>query len=182
MSTAVVTRSGASPSTLSPAVEPRWYAIQTRCNWEKRISDQLKLRGIENFLPTYKETRRWSDRSKPIELPAFPGYAFVRTSLSEKLQVLQTAGVFSFVSFNGYAPPIPDKQIQDLQRLADNNLLCSSSSALTVGRRVRIKGGSLDGLECVLVSRRGEDNLEFTVEPIQRSIRILVSDYQLEAL
>ena len=41
---------------------PRWYAAYTCANREKRVSEQLGLRGVQHFLPLYASVRRWKDR------------------------------------------------------------------------------------------------------------------------
>jgi hypothetical protein len=54
-----------------------------------------------SFLPLHKEIRTWSDRKKQIELPLFPSYIFVYTSLCERYKSLQVKGIVNYVSFDG---------------------------------------------------------------------------------
>jgi hypothetical protein len=51
---------------------------------------------------------------------------------------------------------------------------------LKVGQRVRVRGGSLDGVEGILVGQNGNRNLVISVEPIQRSLSIRIEGYQVE--
>jgi transcription antitermination factor NusG len=79
---------------------------------------QLQNKGIETFLPLLEENDRWSDCQKVISVPLFSGYVFVRLDpYSARPTVLRTEGVIGFVEFHGDAAPIPNKQIDDLQRL-----------------------------------------------------------------
>src|SRR5262249_31812031 len=55
----------------------RWYAIQTIPNHEKKVGQQLGLDGLDVFVPTLMRESRWTDRTKVIEEPIFPGYAFL---------------------------------------------------------------------------------------------------------
>jgi len=164
--------------------ETHWYAVRTRCRIEKKIAVQLQDKGVEAFLPTVRQVHRWSDRRKVVELAMLPGYVFTRIALASpaRLCVLQTFGVFSFVAFNGSVPPIPTQQIEELQRLSENHVACSEYPYIKVGQRVRIRGGCLQGLECILVSRQGEDKLLLSIEPIQRSLSIPVGAYTLEPI
>ena len=59
-------------------LQPRWYAVQTCANHEKRVSQQLCQRTVEAYLPLYESMRQWKDRRMRLELPLFPGYVFVR--------------------------------------------------------------------------------------------------------
>jgi transcriptional antiterminator RfaH len=162
--------------------EPRWYAIQVRSRFEKKASLQLQDKGIEAFVPTLKQRRRWSDRWQVVEFPTFPGYAFVHLhpSPAHRLQVLQTRGVMRFVTFGGELIPIPDKQIDDVRVLLSRNVPCTAHPYIKIGQRVRIRGGCLDGIEGILTSNRGDKTLVISVEPIQRSIAVSVADFDIE--
>jgi hypothetical protein len=69
--------------------ESHWYVAQTCARHEKRIAEQLNVRGIEHFLPLYEMVSQWKDRRVKLQLPLFPGYIFVRVPLQERLQVLE---------------------------------------------------------------------------------------------
>ena len=53
---------------------------------------------------------------------------------------------------------------------------------LKVGQRVRIRGGSLEGVEGVLLSYSGDRTLIISVDAIQRSLAVKVEGYDVEAL
>ncbi len=136
---------------------------------------------METFVPLREEVHRWSDRQKLVPAPLFSGYVFVRLRLSPalRLSVLQTEGVIGFVTFHGQAVPIPGKQIEDLQRLLSQKVACSLHAFLKLGRRVRIRGGCLDGLEGIL-ERSGQKTLVISIECIQRSVAVKIEGYELE--
>jgi transcription antitermination factor NusG len=162
---------------------PQWYAIRTRSRHEKMVSEQLQQQGIENFLPLMKRTRQWTDRVKEIELPLFSGYTFVRMvfSSSERLRVLKTHGVAGFVGLHNTGIAIPDSQIQDVRTLLANDVPFQEHPYLRVGQRVRIRGGSLDGVEGILSGHKDDQSLVISVEPIQKSLSIRVQGYCVEA-
>jgi transcription antitermination factor NusG len=164
--------------------EPCWYAVQTYARSEKKVATQLEGKAVETFLPTVKEIHRWSDRRKAVEVAMLPGYAFVRVVLTPqiRLKVLQTFGVTSFVSFGGEVPSIPEQQIDELRLLSEHNINCSETPFISLGQRVRVRGGCLEGLEGIVVSRHGEKVLVLSIESIQRSISIAVGDYTLEPI
>jgi transcription antitermination factor NusG len=100
------------------AIEPvlsGWYAAYTHARHEKKVALQLQQRGIEHFLPLYRSVRRWKDRRKELDLVLFPGYVFVRVPLSERLRVLQVAGVARFVTFNGQPATLIGNDIEALR-------------------------------------------------------------------
>ncbi|MBZ5719591.1 MAG: UpxY family transcription antiterminator [Acidobacteriia bacterium] len=162
---------------------PQWYAIQTRYRAERKVKNRLGTKGVEIFLPVLEEIHRWSDRRKTLEIPLFSGYAFVRVALSpeSRMGVLHTEGVIRFVAFGGDATSIPAKQIEDIQKLLANKVPCSIHPFLKVGRRVRIRGGCLDGLEGILEQSEGK-HLVISIECIQRSVAVRIEGYDLELI
>jgi transcription antitermination factor NusG len=162
-----------------------WYAVQTRARNEKVISERLKEQGLITFLPLVTEIRRWSDRKKKVELPLFSCYVFVKLvfgNSEERMRVFRTNGVFGIVSMGGEAIPIPEEQIEALRTVATQRISWSAHPFLKVGQRVRIRGGSLDGVEGVLLSRNGDRTLIISVDAIQRSLAVRVEGYDVEAL
>lgn len=177
------------PTASEPSVESgavpdgtHWYAIRTRSRHEKMVAKQLDGLGVENFLPLVMSVRRWSDRAVQVELPLFPGYAFVRLVYSpdERVRVLRTHGVVDFVGTQGRGTPIPDKQIEDVRILLSGKVPFKNSASLKVGQKVRVRGGAIDGVEGILTARRGERRLIIFIEPIQRSLSIDLEGYDVE--
>ena len=163
---------------------PQWYAIRTRSRHEKMVAEQLEKQSIEGFLPLVKRTRKWSDRTKEVELPLFSGYTFVRMALCspDRLRVLRTHGVAGFVGVRGIGIPVPDGQIENLKILLLNQIPMKDQPFLQIGQRVRISGGALDGIEGMLAARKGERTLVISVESIQRSLSICVDGYRVEPI
>jgi len=152
--------------------ESRWFAAYTSPRHEKYVSRQMERRGIQNFLPLYKSIRRWKDRRKELDLPIFPGYLFVRMALRERLSVLQVPGVVQLVSFQGRPAPLPDADIEMLQRQL---LQCGAAQPhpfLTVGRRVRVTNGPLTGMEGILARKKDKFRVVLSIELIQRSVAV----------
>ena len=120
-----------------------WYSIQTRYRFERKVTIQLQHKGLQTFLPLLEEFHRWSDRRQPVYIPLFSGYTFVRFDLSSgvRMELLHTEGVIGLISIRGVATPIPVKQIEDLQNLLSHKVPCALHAFLTIGQKVRIRGG-----------------------------------------
>ena len=166
----------------SPQVDHEWYALHTRARFERRICDQVQSKKHEAFVPVTRERRRWSDRFQTIELPLFPGYVFVRAALNlhDRLAILQTRGVYSFVTFNGVIARIPYQQIDYLRQITEQNSSWSPYNFIKTGQRIRIRGGCLDGLEGIFVAEGTGKKLVISIEPMQRSIAVSVDTYDFE--
>lgn len=164
------------------AVGARWFAIQTRVRHEKKVGAQLHEKGVEAFLPLCSELHQWSDRRRIVHQPLFSGYLFVHINNSpdERKTVLTTPGVCWFVGNSGMGLPIPDKQIQDIQTILNSTLPFTPFPFLRVGQRVRIRGGCLDGIEGILVSKESDRSVVVSVDLVRRSLAIRINGYDLE--
>ena len=167
-----------------PVAECRWYAIHTRARHEKMVEHRLRRQGMTTFLPLVRELHHWSDRRKLVELPLFNCYVFVQSALTpqDRLQVFGVDGVLGFVGIRGEASPIPDDEIENVRTLLAQNVSWRSHPFLKAGQRVRIRGGALDGLEGIFLSRNGDQKLVISVNAIQRSLAVSIEGYQLDPL
>jgi len=167
-----------------PGAEMRWYAVQTSSRHERVVAAQLEGQGVSTFLPLITRIQRWSDRRKRVEFPLFTGYLSVHAVVSPQIRktVLFTRGVAGFVSMRGEPLPIPDEQIDTVRNLLAKNIGCAAHPFLKVGHRVRIRGGSLDGLEGILEAQNGDSKLVISVTAIQRSFSIRLEGYDVESL
>ena len=179
--TAAVNTSLVSVPGYSKVDEPHWYAVYTCANHEKRIVAQFDERSIENFLPLYETVRRWKDRRMRIALPLFPGYIFVRHSLRKRLDILQVPGVVRLVGFNNIAAPLPIEDIETLRNGLKRSYNAEPHPYLTTGRRVRIAHGPFEGLEGILLRRKGNMRVVLSIHLIKRSVAVDVdlSDVQV---
>jgi transcription antitermination factor NusG len=165
-----------------PQHQPAWFAVQTRPRHEKRVSAELQEKGISAFLPVISTTRQWSDRRRVVELPLFSQYVFVRITqnLVTRVWVLRTNGVTHFVGPRGIAAPIPDEEIERVQRVVAQAVAVAPHPFLNVGNRVRIRGGALDGLQGILTAVNGDQTLVLSVQLIQRSLAIRIAGFAVE--
>ena len=160
--------------------EPRWYAAYTRANHERRAHEQFLNRSVDSFLPTYVSVRRWKDRRIRLQMPLFPGYVFVRIPLCERLRVLEVPCVARLVGFNGVPVAINEDEVEGLRRALAQGTYAQPHPYLTVGRRVRVVGGPLQGAVGTLVKRKGNCRVILSVDLIKRSVIVDVSEADLE--
>ena len=162
--------------------ESSWYAVHTMARHEKRVAAQFEEKRVCTFLPLLHQFHRWSDRQSKVEVPMFSCYAFVRMvqTTEERLKVLRTPGVLGFVGSERQGTQIPDEQIENLRKAISEKVPCLPHPFISVGQRVRIRGGSLDGVEGILMLQGRDRRLVISVELLQRSVAIRVEGYDIE--
>jgi transcription antitermination factor NusG len=161
-----------------------WYALQTRYQCEKRVDAALRDEGFESFAPMQLEQRRWSDRTKRVESPLFPGYTFVRMEAESRslIKILRLPGVVRFVTAWGDPIAVPNAEIETVRVLIQSNTSYERGPFPAVGERVRIHGGCLEGVEGILTAQTGRGEIVVSIGAIQRSMKIPLGGYQVERL
>ena len=158
----------------------QWYAVYTLPQNEKSASAHLALRDIESYLPTYERVSKWRNRQHvKLQLPLFPSYLFVCIGPRDRSRVLAAPGVVRIVGTRRESIPIPDEIIDFLR-----SELCLGRAEpyreLVVGERVRIRDGSMRGVEGTLVRKNNKLRFILSVEMIQRHVAIEIDASSLE--
>lgn len=150
----------------------RWYAAYTQPRHEKAVDRQLRAKKLETYLPLHREIKSWNGRRAEVESPLFKGYVFVRLRSRERVKALEHPSVVSFVSFGGRPAHLPDEEIAALRNaVAQRNV--EPCPYLTAGKRVRIVGGPLSGLEGIVVRAKGKKSrIVVSVEFLHRSVAV----------
>jgi transcription antitermination factor NusG len=160
----------------------RWYAAYTSSNHEKRVAEQLCVRGVENFLPLYPSVRKWKDRRVKLDLPLFPGYVFVRLAVREQMRVQEVPGVAWLVAFGGKPVALPAEEIEALRSGLTHGVRAEPHPYLTVGRRVRLRSGPLAGMQGILLRRKGNFRVVISIDLIQRAVAVDADVADVESL
>lgn len=163
--------------------QPHWYAIYTKARHEKRVAEQLIEKSVETLLPVYESIRRWRNGRHRVQFPLFPGYAFVRIALRDRLEVIKVPGVVRLVGFDQGPVPLPDEEIEGLRRGIAAGIEVSPHPYLTSGRRVQVVSGPLQGMRGVLVRRKGRFRVVVSLDLIMQSMiaDVDVADIRPEA-
>jgi len=149
-----------------------WYAILTKTGREKNATLLLENSGFECYLPVSKSSRRWSDRTKEIDVPLFPGYLFCRMNRNDRLPVLVTPGVVQIVGTGKTPAQIEENEIEAIKRAASSGLSTTPWPYLRVGQMARIEEGPLQGLSGIIVRIKAGLKLVLSVHLLQRSIAV----------
>ncbi|MBZ5618118.1 MAG: UpxY family transcription antiterminator [Acidobacteriia bacterium] len=148
-----------------------WFGIRVKSRSEARAADELSMRGFEAFLPARRIKRRWSDRTKAVDEPLFPGYLFCRFRRPDRLRILNSPGVAYIVGFGDTPIPISDTEIGAIKTMIASKVMLTPWPYLQAGQRVWIDRGPLAGLEGLIVeAKRGNPRLVVSVNLLQRSV------------
>jgi transcription antitermination factor NusG len=164
---------------MTEALGEAWFALSVVPRKEKATASTLRAKGYEDFLPMYSMKRRWSDRTKVVEMPLFPGYVFCRFDPAVRLPILKVATVMAVAGLGKTPEPIPDAEIEALKRVCKSGMEAMPCPYLTVGAKVRLTQGPLNGVEGILTEATGS-NIVLSVTLLQRSVTVKVDREWIE--
>ncbi len=170
----IIDSEGNSPEPYSIQNQQLWYAGYTSSRHEKRVAEHLDQRGVEYFLPLYETIHRWNNGRHRVQLPLFPGYIFVRIALHERLRVLEVPGFVRLVGFSSLPHPLPEADINGMKEALNKGVLAEPYPYLTVGTRVEVRNGPLQGMTGILLRRQNKCRIVISVDLIMRSMAVEV--------
>ena len=133
--------------------EKKWFALYTRARWEKKVSEFLTRKKIENYCPTNRVVRQWSDRKKIVHEPLFTSYVFVRAADFDITFLKQVQGVINFVYWLGKPAVVRDSEIVAIRNfLAGHVNIRLEKTPIYAHDKVQVLSGPLKELEGEVLS------------------------------
>jgi len=154
------------------SVEYPWYALSVKPRHEKKVSLELRGKGLSEYLPLYRSYHRSGGRLQPVLLPLFPGYLFCSFDIHNRLPVLMCPGVFSIVGYSNHPIPLRPEELQSIETMTESGLELAPWPYLEVGERVFIQEGPLRGMQGILLAFKGEFRLIVSIGLLQRSMSV----------
>ena len=134
----------------------KWYVVYTKPRWEKKVAALLTDKGVENYCPLNRVSKKWSDRKKVVLEPLFKGYVFVALAITNKWEVKNTEGILNFVHWNGKPATVKEKEINIIKRfLQEFDDIIVSNSKLSPSDEVEIKQGLLMNFKGIVLEVTG---------------------------
>jgi len=161
-----------------------WYAIYVRSRAEKKAKFLLEEKGIDCYLPLKKTLRQWSDRKKWVEMPVISGYIFVHIPLRDRLEVLQTDFVLTFVTWLGQYAVIPQEQITAMKQMLGQEVyrVETDFEKYHINHEVRVISGPLTGMKGFLVQVKNRKKIMIRIDHINVNMMVEVPAAHIEVL
>lgn len=170
----------------------RWYVLNSRKN-SVAIEEQLKMDGIESFVPMRYEKKERGGKVERVYTPAIPGFVFAREQRSVLADFIKemwamhgmkvyfarehasghdvgaATKVTARQAFQNLDPLIvPDKQMEDFIFICQQDedkirFLQPNEISLVPGDKIRIHGGLFDGREGELIEVKGMKKKQLVV-------------------
>lgn len=167
---------------MNPKNLPQWYVVYTMPKSERKVAARIADMGIESYLPLHKVVRQWSDRKKKLEVPLFPNYVFVKVDAILRVSLFSIKELTKFVSIEKQPVVIDEKEILAIKKVLNNEEEVVPDHYFQEGVKVRVRGGHFDGLEGIIIKRRGRTRLLIKIEGLMKAFSFNVSTQLAEVI
>ena len=157
-----------------------WLVCHTKPRCEKKFAALMAAEKFEHYLALVQSVRRYAQQTKKFSKPLFPGYVFANIPVEKKARIYQQDLLARAI--------IVDDEAKFLRQLADVKAIVASGFELTVmplltkGRRVRIAGGPLHGLEGYVDNPSNPHGIVLSVDVLQKGLLVKVPIDHLQIL
>lgn len=158
-------------------LEGRWFALHVRPQHEQLVSFLLRRKGYDECVPLATSgqwDKRRTRRGHTLSRVLYPGYVFCRFDPVIRAPIITTPGVIRIVGLGRTPVALSDEEIQSTQRIAQSGAEVRPWPFLSVGERVRIRRGVLEGCEGILLRQRSVSRLVVSINILQRSAAVEV--------
>ncbi len=160
--------------------ERQWWALHTKPRQEKCLARELFVQCIPYYLPLVKCTNCYHGRRVSSYKPLFTSYLFLFGTEQERVEALKTNRVVQNLRVHDHELLV--RNLKHLKQLIRSGAPLTVENRLTSGNRVRIKSGSMAGLEGVVLKRHGETRLLVSVDFLQKGASVAIDDFQVESI
>lgn len=158
----------------------RWWAVYTKSRQEKSVARQLVDHDVSFYLPLIPKDNVIRNRRVRSHIPLFTGYIFIYGSDDDRVTTLTTNRISRIF-------PVVDQSrlwtdLRSINELIASDMPLAIERRIETGQHVRIKNGSLRGLEGVVVKRHSKCRLLVVVNYLQQGVSVEIDDCALEPL
>jgi len=147
-----------------------WFVCHTKPRCEKKFAALMRAERFEHYLPLVPSVRRYAKQVKRFTKPLFPGYVFSRVPLERKARIYQQ-------DLLARAIPVTDeaaflRQIESVKAMVASGYELTVLPLLTRGRRVRVVGGALHGLEGYVDDPANPNGIVISVDVLRQGLLV----------
>jgi transcription antitermination factor NusG len=155
-----------------PDGERSWVVLHARPRCEKKAADHCDRNEVPWYLPLKKKTHRYGSRERSFWSPLFPGYVFCVVTPDQKSEVRQNRYVANLLEVLDQEKLV--EQLRHINRALTMGDVVEVMPYLETGRRVRVTGGVMKGLEGIVSKVKGKTRVIISVDMIRQSVAVEV--------
>jgi transcriptional antiterminator RfaH len=157
-----------------------WLVCHTKPRCEKKFAALMAAEKFEHYLPLVQSVRRYAQQTKKFTKPLFPGYVFAQVPAERKARIYQQDLLARAITVEDEEKFL--RQLGDVRAIVASGFELSVMPLLTKGRRVKITGGPLYGLEGFVDDPAHPRGVVLSVDVLQQGLLVKVPIEFLQVL
>ena len=157
-----------------------WLVCHTKPRCEKRFAALLEAERLAYYLPLIASIRRYAHNTKTFTKPLFPSYVFAQVTTAKRTRIFQQDLLARAIAVED--EPAFLRQLEDVRLIVASGLELSVMPLLTKGRRVKIIGGPLHGLEGYVDNPADPRGVMLAIDVLQKGLLVRLPADQLQPL
>jgi transcription antitermination factor NusG len=149
-----------------------WLVCHTKPRCEKKFAALMAAEKFEHYLALIASLRRYAQQTKKFMKPLFPGYVFARVPIEHKTRIYQQDLLARAIIVEDEAKFL--RQLADVKAIVASGFELSVMPLVTKGRRVKIVGGPLHGLEGLVDNPANPRGIVLSVDVLQQGLLVKV--------
>jgi len=160
--------------------EHYWLVCHTKPRCEKKFAALMAAEKLEHYLALVQSVRRYAQQTKKFTKPLFPGYVFANVPVERKARIYQQDLLARAIIVEDEAKFL--RQLADVKAIVASGFELSVMPLLTKGRRVKVVGGPLHGLEGFVDDPSNPRGIVLSVDVLQQGLLVKMPVENLQAL
>lgn len=157
-----------------------WLVCHTKPRCEKKFAALMTAEKFEHYLPLIESVRQYAVQTKRFTKPLFPGYVFAKVPREQKARIYQQDLLARAIQVENEAAFL--RQLADVKAIVASGFELSIMPLLTKGRRVKIVGGPLHGVEGFVDDPLRPQGIVISIDVLQQGLLVKVPASNLVAL
>lgn len=159
---------------------PAWLVVHTRPRCEKKFASLLRAEQFPHYLPLVPSVRRYAQQTKTFTKPLFPGYVFTQVPPARMTRLYQQDLVARLIPVDD--EPALLRQLDAVRAVVAAGLELTVLPLLARGRRVRVAGGPLHGLEGWVNDPSNPQGVVLSVDVLRQGLLVKLPAANLQVL
>lgn len=155
-----------------------WYAVQTFPKYENVVARSFDRHGVENMNPVIeRKVPAKGGGTRLAKQPLFSNYIFIKCRMDAEFREIRERirGISGILGTKERPTPLPEEEIERIKRLVASDLpiMILEASTITIGQRVRINSGPLEGILGVITAKKHSGRISIVIDAFfGKSVRI----------
>jgi transcriptional antiterminator RfaH len=160
--------------------ETYWLVCHTKPRCEKKFAALMRAEKFEHYLALVDSVRKYGQQTKKFTKPLFPGYVFAQVPAEMKSRIYQQDLLARAITVLDVPKFL--RQLADVKAIVASGFELSVMPLLTKGRRAKIVGGPLHGLEGIVDNPTNPRGIVLAVDVLQQGLLVKVPAENLQPL